>query len=57
MLFQSGSWYVLKPHGVSMHTDQRIVAPIGFISGLAPYLKALTLVSGLLVVWVGLCAI
>jgi hypothetical protein len=40
-----------------MRTRQRIIVPDSFIGGVAPYLKTLTLVSGLLMVWVGLCAI
>jgi len=37
-------------------TPKRIAAPCN-ISGLVPYLKALTVATGLLVVWAGLCAI
>jgi hypothetical protein len=37
-------------------TPKRIAAPLN-IFGLVPYLKVLTILTGLLVVWAGLCAI
>jgi hypothetical protein len=49
---------VLKSHGVSM-SDMMPEQAVSLANppGMGPYLKALTLATGLLAVWAGLCAI
>jgi len=56
--FSAWNRNVLNRNGVSMHTRHADwIDASTSVGGFVPYLKALTLVSSLLVVWVGLCAI